>query len=322
LKLVTFKTSDQPARAGWLTPDGGGVVDMHTISDGALPADLLSFIDNHELFMGLIQANNWQDAAPTHALDAVRLLAPLPNPRSFRDYIGFEMHMLNASRSFGHTIGSAWYEMPIFYFTNHQAIYGPGDEIKRPTPETKLDIELELACIIGKKGSDIKAGEARPYIFGYTIFNDWTARAIQRREMEVPLGPHKGKDFANAIGPWIVTADELEPYRCTITEADFAEPLRFPHGPADRLDLKMQTRINGVTVCEGNYKTAFYNFEQMIARASENGVNLMPGDILGSGTVGWGSLIENNFTVHRPLEPGDVVELEIEGIGILKNTVV
>ncbi|MBO0951921.1 fumarylacetoacetate hydrolase family protein [Fibrella forsythiae] len=325
MKLVTFLTPTQQPRAGWLTADGDsspGVVDMHAISGGQLPADMLSFIDDHERYRALIRENNWETARVTYLTSEIKLLAPLPNPRSFRDYIGFEMHMLNASRSFGHTIGPAWYEMPIFYFTNHQAIYGPGDDIKRPAKETRLDIELEIACIIGKKGSDIKAGEARPYIFGYTIFNDWTARAIQRREMEVPLGPHKGKDFANAIGPCIVTADEMDAYRYTITEADFADPLRFPPGPTDRLDLTMQTRINGVTVCEGNYKTAFYNFEQMIERASENGVNLMPGDILGSGTVGWGSLIENNFSVHRPLEPGDVVELEIEGIGTLTNTVV
>lgn len=320
MKLVTFETPDKTHRAGWLTADG--VVDMHALSKGHLPVDMLSFIDGHERYRALIDANNWLSAAPTYALDAVTLLAPLPNPRSVRDYIGFEMHMLNASRSFGHTIGSAWYELPIFYFTNHQAIYGPGDAIRRPAAETRLDIELEMACVIGKKGSDIRASEARPYIFGYTVFNDWTARGIQRREMEVPLGPHKGKDFANAIGPCIVTADEMDAYRCTITEADFPAPLHFPPGPADRLDLRMQTRINGLTVCDGNYKTAYYNFEQMIERASENGVSLMPGDILGSGTVGWGSLIENNFSVHRPLEPGDVVELEIEGIGILTNTVV
>lgn len=320
MKLVTFQRPDGQARAGWLTADG--VVDMHYISQGALPSDMLSFIDDHDSYFSLIDANNWRDAEPTFALHAVTLLAPLPNPRSFRDYIGFEMHMLNASKSFGHTIGAAWYDLPIFYFTNHQAIYGPEDAIKRPATETKLDIELEMACIIGKKGSDIKASEAQPYIFGYTIFNDWTARAIQRHEMEVPLGPHKGKDFANAIGPCIVTADEMARYHCLITEADFPEPLHFPPGSQHRMDLTMQTRINGVTICEGNYKTAFYNFEQMIERASANGVNLMPGDILGSGTVGWGSLIENNFTVHRPLEPGDVVELEIEGIGILRNRVV
>lgn len=300
---------------------------MNLVSNGQLPADMLSFIDNHETYFALIQENSWMGTEATHPLDAgmpdhVTLLAPLPNPRSFRDYIGFEMHMLNASRSFGHSIAQAWYEMPIFYFTNHQAIYGPDADIRRPAKETRLDIELEIACIIGKRGSDIAAGEAESYIFGYTIFNDWTARAIQKREMEAPLGPCKGKDFANAIGPWIVTADEFEKYRCTITEADFAEPLRFPFGPKDRLDLKMQSRINGVTVCEGNYKTVFYNFNQQIERASENGVTLMPGDILGSGTVGWGSLVENAFTVHRPLEPGDVVELEIEGIGVLRNQVI
>ncbi|GAB3641184.1 fumarylacetoacetate hydrolase family protein [Spirosoma arcticum] len=320
MKLVTFQNPEGITRAGWLT--AAGVVDMNQVSNGALPTDMLTFIDNQEIYLGLIDANGWRDSAPTYAPSDVTLLAPLPNPRSFRDYIGFEMHMLNASRSFGHSIANAWYEMPIFYFTNHQAIYGPDDDIKRPARETKLDIELEIACIIGKSGSDIVADEARPYIFGYTVFNDWTARAIQRREMEAPLGPHKGKDFANAIGPCIVTADEMEQYRCTITEADFPEPLRFPPGPKDRFDLKMQTRINGVTVCEGNYKTVHYNFEQMIERASENGVTLMPGDVLGSGTVGRGSLIENNFSVHRPLEPGDVVELEIEGIGVLRNTVV
>ncbi|GAA4467100.1 fumarylacetoacetate hydrolase family protein [Nibrella saemangeumensis] len=317
MKLVTFLDKNQESRTGWLV--GDQVVDMQLASD-QLPTDMLSFIDRHEAYSQIIK--DLGEVKPHYALSEVKLLAPLPNPRSFRDYIGFEMHMLNASKSFGHTIGPAWYEMPIFYFTNHQAIYGPGDDISRPANETKLDIELEIACIIGRKGSDIKAEEANPYIFGYTIFNDWTARAIQKREMEVPLGPHKGKDFANAIGPCIVTADEMEQFRCTISEADFPDPLRFPHGPKDRLDLTMQTRINGMTVCEGNYKTAFFNFGQMIERASENGVNLMPGDVLGSGTVGWGSLIENNFTVHRPLEPGDVVELEIEGIGVLRNQVI
>ncbi|TAE31826.1 MAG: fumarylacetoacetate hydrolase family protein [Cytophagales bacterium] len=322
MKLVTFENPDGQARAGWMTADLNGIVDMNLVSNGQLPVDMLSFIDNHEAYFSLIRENGWADAEATHPLDSVKLLAPLPNPRSFRDYIGFEMHMLNASRSFGHSIAQAWYEMPIFYFTNHQAIVGPDADIKRPANETRLDIELELACIIGKRGSDIAVKDAKPYIFGYTIFNDWTARAIQKREMEAPLGPCKGKDFANAIGPWIVTADEFEQYRCTITEADFAEPLRFPPGPKDRFDLKMQSRINGTTVCEGNYKTVFYNFNQQIERASENGVTLMPGDILGSGTVGWGSLVENAFTVHRPLEPGDAVELEIEGIGVLRNRVV
>jgi fumarylacetoacetate (FAA) hydrolase len=211
--------------------------------------------------------------------------------------------------------------MPIFYFTNHHGIFGPDDEIKRPLKETRLDIELEMAVIIGKKGKDIKMKEADDHIFGYTIFNDWTARAIQKKEMEIPLGPHKGKDFANAIGPCIVTKDEIEKYRVPFSASFFEAPLKAPAVVSDRFDLKMISRINGQIVAEGNYKTVFFNFPQMIERASENNVTLMPGDILGSGTVGGGSLVENNFTIHRPLEPGDVVELEIEGIGVLRNKV-
>lgn len=317
MKLVTFLNKNQESRIGWL--HGENVVDMNLASE-KLPTDMLTFIDNNEEYFNIIK--DLGEVEPHFSLEEVKLLAPLPNPRSFRDYIGFEMHMLNASKSFGHTVGAAWYEIPIFYFTNHQAIYGPDDEIQRPSKETKLDIELEIACIIGKKGKDIKAENAKPYIFGYTIFNDWTARSIQKREMEIPLGPHKGKDFANAIGPCIVTADEFEQYRVPFSESYFESPLKVPNYKGERFDLQMTSRINGETICEGNYKTAFFNFEQMIERASENNVNLMPGDILGSGTVGWGSLIENNFTVHRPLEPGDVVELEIEGIGILRNNVI
>ena len=320
MKFVTFRNEKGEVKAGWIK--GDGVVDMHLVSAGALPESMLEFIDNNEEYFAIIKSRGLEDAAATYKLSDVILLAPLPNPRSFRDYIGFEMHMLNASKSFGHKIGEAWYEMPIFYFTNHHGIYGHDDEIRQPLKETKLDIELEIACIIGKKGKDISLENADSYIFGYTIFNDWTARSIQKREMEIPLGPHKGKDFANAIGPCIVTADEMEQYRVPFSDSFFEAPLRVPAVKGDRFDLKMTSRINGKTICEGNYKTAYFNFAQMIERASENNVTLMPGDILGSGTVGWGSLIENNFTVHRPLEPGDVVELEIEGIGILRNKVV
>lgn len=321
MKLVTFKNKSGAIKAGWLKADG--VVDMQEVSKGALPDNMLSFIDDHEKYFAIIKENNLEATTATYPLSEVQLLAPLPNPRSFRDFIGFEQHMLNASKTFGHSVGAIWYEMPIFYFTNHQAIYGPDDEIKKPAEETKLDIELEMAVIIGKKGKDIKAENAEGYIFGYTVFNDWSARSIQKVEMGgPPLGPHKGKDFANSIGPCIVTADEMEQYRCSFSEEYFQPPLRVPQIKGDRFNMKMTSRINGVTLCEGNYKTVHYNFGQMIERASQNNVTLYPGDMLGSGTVGWGSLIENNFGVHRPLEPGDVVELEIEGIGVLRNKIV
>jgi len=319
MKLVTFQKIDESIHIGWLHKNG--VVAMQK-ADKRLPNDMLAFIDDHETYFKIIREENLETISPHYQLSEVKLLAPLTNPRSCRDYVAFEEHMLNASKSFGHTVSPEWYNIPIFYFTNHQAIYGPNDEIKRPEKETKFDIELELAVIIGKKGNDIQGENANDYIFGYTIFNDWTARAIQRQEMTVPLGPHKGKDFANAIGPCIVTKDEFENYRCSISRETHPEHLQMPQTTADRFDLKMIARINGETVCEGNYKTVYWTFPQMIKRASENNVSLMPGDILGSGTVGWGSLIENNFSVHRPLVPGDIVELEIENIGILKNTVV
>jgi 2-keto-4-pentenoate hydratase/2-oxohepta-3-ene-1,7-dioic acid hydratase in catechol pathway len=140
--------------------------------------------------------------------------------------------------------------------------------------------------------------------------------------MTLPLGPAKGKDFANAFGPCIVTKDEFEQYRCEINRTEHPEHLAMPPNTKSRFDVKMTAKINGETICEGNYKTVFWTFPEMIERASRNNVSLMPGDILGSGTVGFGSLIENNFGVHRPIEPGDVVELEIEGIGVLRNTVV
>lgn len=317
MKLVTFENKAGESRTGWLQDNA--VVDMN-LADASLPTDMLSFIDNNEKHFKTINALG--NVSPHYALEDIKLLAPLPNPRSFRDYVAFEQHMLNASISFGHKVSEAWYEMPIFYFTNHQAIYGPEDMIKRPEGEEKLDIELELAVIIGKKGSDIKIENADEYIFGYTVFNDWTARAIQKREMTVPLGPHKGKDFANAIGPCIITKDEMEQYRCTISRESHPAHLAMPNHLDGRFNVKMTAKINEEVICEGNYKTVHWTFPQMIERASENNVTLFPGDLLGSGTVGWGSLIENNFSVHRPLDPGDVVELEIEGIGILRNTVI
>jgi 2-keto-4-pentenoate hydratase/2-oxohepta-3-ene-1,7-dioic acid hydratase in catechol pathway len=317
MKLVTFKNNVGESRIGWL--EGDKVVDMN-LSNASLPTDMLSFIDDHEKYFEIIKSLG--AVKPHYKIEDIKLLAPLPNPRSFRDFVAFEEHMLNAGKSFGTQVSPVWYDIPIFYFTNHQAIYGPNDDIAGPEKEDKLDIELELAAIIGKKGQNIKVEDAEDYIFGYTVFNDWSARTIQRAEMTVPLGPNKGKDFANSIGPCIITKDEMEQYRCTITRDLHPEHLAMPPKTEGRFDLKMSARINGNTICEGNYKTVYWTFAQMIERASENKVNLMPGDILGSGTVGWGSLVENDFSTHRPLKSGDVVELEIEGIGVLKNRVV
>jgi 2-keto-4-pentenoate hydratase/2-oxohepta-3-ene-1,7-dioic acid hydratase in catechol pathway len=318
MKLVTFKNNRNKSRIGWLQADG--VVDMNLASK-KLPTEMLKFIDNHEKYRALIDGLG--DVKAHYLVEEVQLLAPLPNPRSFRDFIGFEQHMLNATKTFGHNVGEIWYQIPIFYFTNHQAIYGPNEDIPKPMAETKLDLEIELAAIIGKKGTNIASENAEDHIFGYTVFNDWSARAIQKMEGGgPPLGPHKGKDFANSIGPCIITKDEMEQYRCTISKDKFPSHLRFPENNLSRFNVKMTAKINDQIITEGNANTVFWAFPEQIQRASENSVTLYPGDMLGSGTVGWGSLIENNFTVHRPLEVGDIVELEIEGIGILKNQVV
>jgi 2-keto-4-pentenoate hydratase/2-oxohepta-3-ene-1,7-dioic acid hydratase in catechol pathway len=317
MKLVTFKTKEETINTGWLKDEG--VVAMQK-ADKRLPNDMLAFIDNHETYFKIIKENRLEELIPHYHLTEVRLMAPLTNPRSIRDYLSFEQHMLNASKTFGHSIGEAYYDIPVFYFTNHNAVFGPDDEIKRPKNETKMDFELELAVVMGKKGNDIPEDETDDYIFGYTIFNDWTARSLQREEMTLPLGPAKGKDFANAFGPCIVTKDEFEQYRCAISRKTHPKHLTMPKTTGDRFNVKMIARINGETVCEGNYKTAYWTFAQKIKRASDN-VALLTGDVLGSGTVGWGSLIENNFSVHRPLAPGDKVELEIEGIGRLSNVV-
>jgi 2-keto-4-pentenoate hydratase/2-oxohepta-3-ene-1,7-dioic acid hydratase in catechol pathway len=306
MKLVTFTPPTGDARAGWLTPDGQGVVDMSELSQGALPVDMLSFIERHETLFALIHQHGWQEAPATYPLESVTLLAPLPNPRSFRDYVSFEQHLLNAATQFGHEVAAEWYEMPIFYFTNHQAIYGPEAPVRRPAGETRLDYELELACVLGRSGTNLTEAEAEDCIFGYTIFNDFSARAIQGREMRCHLGPAKGKDFANAIGPYLVTRDEVDAFR----------------DETGRLNLRMRSRINGQPICDGNFNTIHYSFGQMLAKASENDVQLHAGDVFGSGTVGWGSLVETGFEAHRALEPGDVVELEIDGLGVLRNPII
>lgn len=303
MKLVTFKNPAGQVRAGWLTATG--VVDMHEVSRGALPTDMVTFIANFEANNRLIADQNLLLVPATYPLDAVTLLSPLLKPNSFRDFLAFETHLKNATARFGDAIPKEWYEIPIFYFSNHNTFVGDGASVSRPARSQRLDYELEIACIIGKAGKDIRADEAEEYILGYSILNDWTARDVQAQEMKCMLGPAKGKDFATSLGPYIATKDELEP--CRIAN--------------NRFDMTMTATINGKVLSEGNFKDIHYTFAQMIERASE-GVTLYPGDVLGSGTVGWGCLMESGASVYRWLEPGDVVELEIAGLGKLTNRII
>jgi 2-keto-4-pentenoate hydratase/2-oxohepta-3-ene-1,7-dioic acid hydratase in catechol pathway len=227
--------------------------------------------------------------------DAVRLRAPLPRPSSLRDFFAFEEHVKSGFAKRGEPMPREWYQIPVYDNGNHQSIIGPDDDVRWPFFTEKFDYELEFACVIGRTGKGIAAAEARECIAGYTVMNDFSARDVQRKEQLVRLGTAKGKDWATAIGPVLVTPDEIpDPY-----------------------NLRMTARVNGETWSEGNTKSMYWKFEQMIEYLSRD-EQLHPGEILGSGTVGTGCGLE----LDRWVQPGDVVELEIEKIGVLRNTIV
>jgi 2-keto-4-pentenoate hydratase/2-oxohepta-3-ene-1,7-dioic acid hydratase in catechol pathway len=300
MKFVTFSRADGIQRAGWI--DENNVIDMALASSGELPSDLLAYIECHEEYKHLGK-KLFTPSKAIIALDEVILHAPLPRPASIRDFYAFEEHVKNARARRGLDVAPEWYEIPVFYFSNHRAVVGPDVNVEKPTCTQKLDYELEIACVIGKEGRNISRHEAENYIFGYCIMNDWSARDIQRQEVAVGLGPAKAKDFATSLGPYIVTKDELEQYRI-----------------GDVFDLEMTAKVNGSLLTKGNMKTLHYSFADMIERASQD-VTLYPGDVIGSGTVGTGCLLELGEEVHRWLLPGDVVELEITGLGKLRNTI-
>jgi 2-keto-4-pentenoate hydratase/2-oxohepta-3-ene-1,7-dioic acid hydratase in catechol pathway len=225
----------------------------------------------------------------------VRLRAPLPRPASMRDFYAFEAHVKTGFEKRGEPMPDEWYQMPVYYKGAHWSIIGPDDAVQWPSFTEKFDYELELAIVIGKNGRNIPEDRARGFIAGYTIMNDFSARDIQRKEMKVRLGPAKGKDFATSIGPILVTPDEI----------------------GDPYNLRMRARINGETWSDGNSATLHHSFEKMIAFASME-ETLFPGDLIGSGTVGGGCGLE----LDRWVKPGDLIELEIENIGVLRNRVV
>jgi 2-keto-4-pentenoate hydratase/2-oxohepta-3-ene-1,7-dioic acid hydratase in catechol pathway len=318
MKLITFEIASplgRLRRAGALTPTGaavdlnlayaallesGGGGRAQAIADAVVPPDLL------ELLRGGPQALDAARAALDHALRAAgnsagqtlvhdpggfRLLAPLPRPNSLRDFLVVEEHLRNARK--GEPPPPEWHNMPVYYKGNVDAVFGPEDEIRWPAYTDKLDYELEMGAVIGRPAFRVRAEDAADHIVGYTIFNDWSARDIQRREMSVGLGPALGKDFASSIGPCIATADEFDPATAV-----------------------MRARVDGEVWSEGTVGTMRFTFAEIIEWVSFE-QRLLPGDILGSGTVGRGCGLE----LDRWIEPGSVVELEVDGIGLLRNRV-
>ena len=252
--------------------------------------------------------------------DKIKMLAPVPHPTSCRDGYAFRQHVATARRNRGVDMIPEFDQFPIFYLTNHNAIFGEGEIVVEKDHLEKLDIELEAAIVIGKKGKNIDVKDADSRIAGYMIMNDLSARVLQMEEMKLNLGPAKGKDFATVIGPWLVTTDELEKYKVE-TEA------------GNKYDLRLTAHHNGRQISDGNMKDMDWTFAQIIERASY-GVELLPGDVIGSGTVGTGCYLELNGTwaleakaqgkEFSPiwLKDGDTVELEITGLGKLSNKIV
>jgi fumarylacetoacetate (FAA) hydrolase len=247
----------------------------------------------------------------------LKLLAPVPKPTSCRDGYAFRQHVATARRNRGVEMIPEFDQFPVFYFTNHNAIYGEGEVRVEEDHLQKLDFELEASIVVGKRGKNISAKDADSYIAGYMIMNDLSARVLQMEEMKLNLGPAKGKDFATIIGPWLVTPDELDKFK-----------VETPTG--NKYDLRMTAKHNGKLVSDGNMKDMNWSFAEIIERASY-GVRLLPGDVIGSGTVGTGCYLELNGTwaleakekgeefTPTWIKDGDEMELEITGLGLLKN---
>lgn len=323
MKLVTYKKNNEQ-RLGIFYNDY-----IYDLQDSArklkikLPSTMKEFLDGETAMMNLAK-NVFGEIIKGKIkselkLKSVKLLSPVPHPTSMRDGYAFRQHVATARRNRGVPMIPEFDQYPVFYFTNHNAVFGEGIIEVEDDHLKKLDFELECAIVIGKKGKNIPVEKADSYIAGYMIMNDWSARVLQMEEMKLNLGPAKGKDFATSLGPWLVTVDELEPYK-----------ISTPYG--NKYDLKMVARHNGKQVSEGNLNDMNWTFAELIERASY-GVTLYPGDVIGSGTVGTGCYLELNGTWtlearakgqdFKPiwLQDGDEMELEITNLGVLKNKI-
>ncbi len=330
MKLVTYSIgSDAKTLAGSDGPKTGSkpggllvenqIYDLEQVSDWlgqrgqpiGVVRTLLDFValppENRQILNSVV-AELTNSGLETHDLSEVQIHAPIQTPSAFRDFYAFEQHAKTARANRGLGMIPEWYDFPVYYFSNHRAICDPEEAIPYPRKSKALDFELELGCVIGATGRDIRAEDGPSYIAGYMIINDWSSRDLQMEEMKLSMGPVKGKDFATSFGPWLVTPDEL---------AD----RRVGEGATERYDLTMVARLNGKEISRGNFKDIYYSFPQMIERASLNAW-LVPGDVLGSGTVGTGCLLEQGDKREGWLQPGDIMELEIDRLGILRNPVV
>jgi fumarylacetoacetate (FAA) hydrolase len=301
MKLCTYDTGNGP-RAGVVVNQQ--VLDAATLlrEPGGL-RDVRALLElSNDPLTRLKSALGAGTSAQGVPLASVRLRAPILQPPTVRDFMVYEGH---ATAGGTRQLSDAWYRLPIFYFSSPLRIFGPEESVPYPSASDQLDYELELGAVIGREGGNIPETDAFSYIAGFTIFNDWSCRDLQRDEMEARLGPAKGKDSATSLGPWMVTTDELAPF---IRDG--------------RLHVHCTLQVNGVQWMDNDAGLMYHTWGAMIERASRDS-RIVPGDVLGGGTVTGGSIGEaiRNGLPARYLQPGDVVEMEVEGIGVLRNTI-
>jgi len=317
MKLVSYKTEDREHLGIFVN---GHIYNLHSC-DKLIPDNMNAFLAEGDELME--HAQRVHQAISSGKLEAreelfFELIAPVPHPTSCRDAYAFRQHVETSRRNRKVPMIPEFDQYPVFYFTNHNAIQGPGEVACMADHFNKLDFELEVAIVINKKGRNIKAADADSYIAGYMIMNDMSARTLQMEEMLLNLGPAKGKDFSTVIGPWLVTPDELEPYKIDAK----------PGHAGNAYNLQMNCRVNGKQVSAGNLADMDWTFAEIIERCSY-GCDLLPGDVIGSGTVGTGCFLELNGTgllndADYPvqwLQPGDLIEMDVTGLGMLGNVI-
>ena len=291
MRLVTYSLQGQRRLGAWIAE---GVVDLpDAVGHPAFPSTMEALLHrNGGTVLDAVYEALGKSDVHDYLVPRAKLLVPLL-PSSLRDFLGFEDHVKAGAKRRKTTVPDVWYEMPIYYKGNHRSVIGPGATVEWPAYTEKLDYECEVAAVVGKHGRDLSKKQAEAVIFGYTLMNDWSARDIQAREMQGWLGPAKGKDFATSLGPCIVTVDEL-----------------------DLASVDLTARVDGEVWSKGSLDAMRWSFAEMIAHVSQ-GEDVYPGDVYGSGTFGGGCGLDQG----RFLEPGQVVELEATGIGVLRNRV-
>jgi len=317
MKLVSYKTEDREHLGVFVN---GHIYNLNSC-DKLIPDNMNEFLwGGPELMEHAARVNEEIRSGKIEAKEELffELIAPVPHPTSCRDGYAFRQHVASARRNRKLDMIPEFDQYPIFYFTNHNAIQGPGEIECMPDHFQKLDFELEVAVVLHKKGRNITAAEADSFIAGYMIMNDMSARTLQMEEMLLNLGPAKGKDFSTVIGPWLVTPDELEQYKI---------PAKPGH-TGNAYNLEMKCVVNGKQVSAGNMADMDWTFAEIIERTAY-GCDVLPGDVIGSGTVGTGCFLELNGTGvlnnadYEPqwLQPGDLVEMEVTGLGMLGNII-